>query len=126
MKLAVQRRRDLKLILMSATIQLDLFAKYFEGAPVIQVPGRLFPIELQCIPVKEHDIDAQKKSVKLDTGPYLKVLQVCFWQIDNGQSSDLDDRHQISISRARRSAHLSKRYQRNVYSCRSSEGLCRV
>jgi hypothetical protein len=29
------------------------------------------------MPVKEHDIDAQKKSVKLDTGPYLKILQVC-------------------------------------------------
>jgi HrpA-like RNA helicase len=83
MKLAVQRRQDLKLILMSATIQLDLFAKYFEGAPVIQVPGRLFPIELQYIPVKEHDIDAQKKSVKLDTGPYLKILQVCFHQTLN-------------------------------------------
>ncbi|KAI6176578.1 hypothetical protein M3Y97_00813500 [Aphelenchoides bicaudatus] len=76
LKLTVQRRQDLKLILMSATVQLQLFSKYFEGAPVIQVPGRLFPIELQWIPVKEHDIDAQKRSVKLDTGPYLKVLQM--------------------------------------------------
>lgn len=78
MKLAVQKRSDLKLILMSATIQLELFSKYFEGAPIIKVPGRLFPIELQYIPVKEHDLDAQRKSVKLDTGPYLKILQVRF------------------------------------------------
>jgi HrpA-like RNA helicase len=76
MKIATQRRGDFKLILMSATIQLELFTKYFEGAPVIKVPGRLFPIEVQWIPVKEHDIDSQKKAVKLDTGPYLKILQM--------------------------------------------------
>lgn len=89
MKLTVQRRSDLKLILMSATIQLDLFAKYFEGAPVIQVPGRLFPIELQYIPVKEYDLDAQKKSVKLDTGPYLKILQMIDKKYPSAERGDL-------------------------------------
>ncbi|KAI6187741.1 hypothetical protein M3Y98_00277500 [Aphelenchoides besseyi] len=38
MKLAVQRRPDLKLILMSATINLELFSSYFEDAPVVKVP----------------------------------------------------------------------------------------
>ena len=37
----VTKRDDIKLILMSATINLKLFSDYFEGAPVIQVssPG---------------------------------------------------------------------------------------
>lgn len=48
-----QRRSDFKLILMSATINLELFTNYFENAPVIQVPGRLYPIELEYMPVKE-------------------------------------------------------------------------
>ncbi|XP_053124403.1 probable ATP-dependent RNA helicase DHX34 isoform X3 [Hemicordylus capensis] len=37
-------RPNFKLVLMSATINIRLFADYFGGAPVVQVPGRLFPI----------------------------------------------------------------------------------
>uniref|UniRef100_A0A914NJP8 Helicase ATP-binding domain-containing protein n=1 Tax=Meloidogyne incognita TaxID=6306 RepID=A0A914NJP8_MELIC len=46
LKSACQRREDLKLILMSATINIELFRSYFPEAPEISVPGRLFPIEL--------------------------------------------------------------------------------
>eukprot|EP00070_Physeter_catodon_P035852 XP_028342746.1 probable ATP-dependent RNA helicase DHX34 isoform X2 [Physeter catodon] len=38
------QRPDLKVILMSATINISLFSSYFGNAPVVQVPGRLFPI----------------------------------------------------------------------------------
>uniref|UniRef100_A0A8C3F2M9 DExH-box helicase 34 n=1 Tax=Chrysemys picta bellii TaxID=8478 RepID=A0A8C3F2M9_CHRPI len=41
-------RPDLKLVLMSATINIRLFAGYFGGAPVVQVPGRLFPITVRA------------------------------------------------------------------------------
>lgn len=74
MKLAIQRRPDLKLILMSATINIDLFKTYFDDAPVISVPGRLFPIDVHYIAVREYDIE--KKAVKIDAGPYLQILQV--------------------------------------------------
>uniref|UniRef100_H3BY49 DEAH (Asp-Glu-Ala-His) box polypeptide 34 n=1 Tax=Tetraodon nigroviridis TaxID=99883 RepID=H3BY49_TETNG len=42
----VAERPDLRLILMSATINIQLFSDYFSGAPVLQVPGRLFPIQV--------------------------------------------------------------------------------
>lgn len=32
------RRRDLRLILMSATLNADLFSNYFGGAPMIHIP----------------------------------------------------------------------------------------
>uniref|UniRef100_A0A182NEC0 RNA helicase n=1 Tax=Anopheles dirus TaxID=7168 RepID=A0A182NEC0_9DIPT len=35
----------LKIILMSATIESDTFSKYFNNCPVIEIPGRLYPIE---------------------------------------------------------------------------------
>uniref|UniRef100_A0A8C6CIC6 DExH-box helicase 34 n=1 Tax=Moschus moschiferus TaxID=68415 RepID=A0A8C6CIC6_MOSMO len=38
------QRPDLKVVLMSATINISLFSSYFGNAPVVQVPGRLFPI----------------------------------------------------------------------------------
>ena len=37
---------EMRLILMSATINIKLFSDYFSGAPVLQVPGRLFPIQV--------------------------------------------------------------------------------
>jgi len=47
MKCLVKSRPNLKLILMSATINISLFQQYFQDqAPVIQVPGRLFPIQV--------------------------------------------------------------------------------
>ncbi|XP_028276254.1 putative ATP-dependent RNA helicase DHX34 [Parambassis ranga] len=66
-------RPDLRLILMSATINIKLFSEYFSSAPVLQVPGRLFPIQViyQPIPPEEQP----SRSEKLDPRPYLRVLQ---------------------------------------------------
>ncbi|KZV54426.1 hypothetical protein F511_09741 [Dorcoceras hygrometricum] len=38
------RRRDLRLILMSATLNADLFSDYFGGAPMIHIPGFTYPV----------------------------------------------------------------------------------
>ncbi|KAK2846662.1 hypothetical protein Q5P01_009661 [Channa striata] len=64
---------DLRLILMSATINIKLFSDYFSSAPVLQVPGRLFPIQViyQPIPPEEQS----SRTEKLDPRPYLRILQ---------------------------------------------------
>ncbi|KAF3693268.1 putative ATP-dependent RNA helicase DHX34 [Channa argus] len=64
---------DLRLILMSATINIKLFSDYFNSAPVLQVPGRLFPIQViyQPIPPEEQS----SRTEKLDPRPYLRILQ---------------------------------------------------
>uniref|UniRef100_A0A0N5ALD2 ATP-dependent RNA helicase DHX34 n=1 Tax=Syphacia muris TaxID=451379 RepID=A0A0N5ALD2_9BILA len=85
----VNRRNDLKLILMSATINLELFTNYFKGAPVVQVPGRLYPIELHYIPVKEYDdCTGSKKKPKIDASPYLNVLQMIDAKIPQTERGD--------------------------------------
>ena len=38
-------RPDLKVILMSATLDSELFCSFFNGAPLISVPGRSFPVQ---------------------------------------------------------------------------------
>lgn len=38
------QRPDLKVILMSATLNADLFSQYFGGCPVIDIPGKTFPV----------------------------------------------------------------------------------
>ncbi|XP_075463160.1 putative ATP-dependent RNA helicase DHX34 isoform X2 [Ascaphus truei] len=70
-------RPDLKVILMSATINIKLFSGYFDKAPVLQVPGRLFPIQVIYQPIPQEE--SVSKSEKLDPRPYLRVLQA----IDN-------------------------------------------
>jgi len=46
------RRPDLKVVITSATIDAERFSKHFDGAPVIEVSGRLYPIELRYRPVE--------------------------------------------------------------------------
>ncbi|CAM8917101.1 unnamed protein product [Rhodiola kirilowii] len=38
------RRRDLRLILMSATLNAELFSNFFQGAPTIHIPGFTYPV----------------------------------------------------------------------------------
>lgn len=41
----LRKRNDLKLILMSATLKANDFSSYFGSAPVLDIPGRTFPVE---------------------------------------------------------------------------------
>ena len=49
------KRRDLKIIITSATIDTQLFSDAFGGAPVIEVTGRMFPVEVRYEPFEEDD-----------------------------------------------------------------------
>ncbi|XP_060558929.1 ATP-dependent RNA helicase dhx29-like [Ruditapes philippinarum] len=42
----LKQRSDLKVILMSATLDADKFSAYFSHCPVINIPGRTFPVEV--------------------------------------------------------------------------------
>lgn len=45
LKTLLPRRPDLKLIITSATIDLERFSKHFDDAPIIEVSGRTYPVE---------------------------------------------------------------------------------
>ena len=46
-----QSARDLKVVITSATIDAERFSQHFGGAPVIEVSGRLYPVEVRYRPV---------------------------------------------------------------------------
>ncbi|SMQ51264.1 unnamed protein product [Zymoseptoria tritici ST99CH_3D7] len=46
-KKVLTRRRDLKLIVTSATMNSDRFARFYGGAPEFFIPGRTFPVDIQ-------------------------------------------------------------------------------
>lgn len=45
----MQKRPDLKLILMSATLEAQRFSNYLGGVPVLNIPGRTFPVEMKYL-----------------------------------------------------------------------------
>ncbi|HLU45018.1 MAG TPA: ATP-dependent RNA helicase HrpA [Natronosporangium sp.] len=51
------RRPDLKLIITSATIDPHRFAEHFTGAPVIEVSGRTYPVEIRYRPPEDPEVD---------------------------------------------------------------------
>ena len=53
LKQLLPRRRDLKLIITSATIDAERFSQHFDDAPVIEVSGRLHPVELRYRPLQK-------------------------------------------------------------------------
>ncbi|MEW6513623.1 MAG: ATP-dependent RNA helicase HrpA [Pseudomonadota bacterium] len=58
LKSVLARRYDLKLIVTSATLDAERFSQHFDGAPIIEVSGRLYPIETRYRPFDEcKDVD---------------------------------------------------------------------
>ncbi|PFH54597.1 hypothetical protein AMATHDRAFT_134454 [Amanita thiersii Skay4041] len=49
LKQLLLQRTDLKVILMSATVDADKIATYFGGCPTLHVPGRTFPVDLRYL-----------------------------------------------------------------------------
>lgn len=47
LKRLLKKRPDLKVIVTSATIDVDRFAAYFDDAPVVAVGGRTFPVQVE-------------------------------------------------------------------------------
>ncbi|KAJ6323205.1 hypothetical protein OIU77_012939 [Salix suchowensis] len=47
------RRQDLRLILMSATLNAELFSSYYGGAPTIHIPGFTYPVRAQFLEDKQ-------------------------------------------------------------------------
>ena len=51
MKRLVERRPELRVLVTSATIDAERFSRHFNDAPVIEVSGRLYPVEVRYRPV---------------------------------------------------------------------------
>lgn len=49
LKTLLQHRKDLKVILMSATLDAERLSAYCGGCPTISVPGRTFPVQTQYL-----------------------------------------------------------------------------
>lgn len=66
----LEKRKDLKVIITSATIDAEQFAQHFalqgKPAPIIEVSGRLYPVEIRYRPILADKVEASGTK-KLDT-----------------------------------------------------------
>ncbi len=70
LKRILPRRPDLKLIITSATIDVERFSRHFSNAPVVEVSGRTFPVEVHYRPMEDsrsEDTDQLMYQSILDT-----------------------------------------------------------
>ena len=86
LKQLLPKRPDLKVIITSATIDAERFSQHFNGAPVIEVSGRLYPVEVRHRPVEDIDkkdderdlydaiVDAADELARLGPGDILVFL----------------------------------------------------
>jgi ATP-dependent helicase HrpA len=59
-KRLLPRRADLKVIVTSATIDAERFSRHFDNAPVIEVTGRTYPVEVRYRPLSEGESDDEQ------------------------------------------------------------------
>lgn len=73
LKEILPKRPELKVVVMSATLNAERFQAYFEGSPLLDVPGRMFPVEVFYTQTPEQDyLNAAVKTVMqihVDEGP---------------------------------------------------------
>ena len=88
LKTLLPRRPDLKVIITSATIDLERFSEHFNGAPIVEVSGRTFPVETWYRPLSA-EVDEDGNRVEDDL------------TVDQGILAALDeiDAHEKSIGK---------------------------
>ncbi|XP_018399875.1 PREDICTED: probable ATP-dependent RNA helicase DHX34 [Cyphomyrmex costatus] len=89
MKCIIYQKSDFKLVLMSATINTELFSNYFakENVKMIEVPGRLYPIQLLYRPITVQDI--KYKNDRFNPSPYVQILQIIDQKYPVDEKGDL-------------------------------------
>ena len=63
LKQLLPRRPDLKVIITSATIDVERFSKHFNNAPIIEVSGRTYPVEVRYRPVADEEDQDQLQGI---------------------------------------------------------------
>ncbi|NRA79766.1 MAG: ATP-dependent RNA helicase HrpA, partial [Pseudoalteromonas sp.] len=77
LKNLLPKRPDLKVIITSATIDPERFSKHFDDAPIIEVSGRTFPVEVRYRPTTEINKDEMEADGDQLQGIFDAVDELC-------------------------------------------------
>ncbi|MFD6100376.1 ATP-dependent RNA helicase HrpA [Nocardiopsis flavescens] len=62
LKQLLPKRPDLKVVITSATIDPERFSRHFDDAPIVEVSGRTYPVEVRYRPISEEILDPEEKN----------------------------------------------------------------
>ena len=77
LKQLLPRRPDLKVVITSATIDPERFSRHFDDAPIVEVSGRTYPVEVRYRPLVEetYDDDEGETVVRDQTEAIVEAVQ---------------------------------------------------
>ena len=86
LKQLLSKRKNLKLIVTSATIDVDKFSRHFEDAPIVSVSGRTYPVETRYEPLIESSAEQIDDDIQID-GIIKAVEEIAYKDKHKGGSS---------------------------------------
>ena len=90
LKQLLPQRPDLKLIITSATIDPESFSRHFDGAPIIEVSGRTYPVEIRYRPlVAEEPDDEDVDGPAPQDRDYLEGINAALDELGRESSGDV-------------------------------------
>jgi ATP-dependent helicase HrpA len=90
LKQLLPKRPDLKLIITSATIDPESFSRHFDNAPIIEVSGRTYPVEIRYRPlVAEAPDDADIDGPAPQDRDYLEGINAALDELARESSGDV-------------------------------------
>ncbi|KAK7746285.1 hypothetical protein SLS53_002244 [Cytospora paraplurivora] len=111
LKKLLAKRQDLKVVLMSATVDSERFSKYFGGATVLNVPGRTFPVRVNyledAVELTGHTVDKRGREKMVD----LNDEEVDISEPDSSSKPELIKTLQNYSSRTRNTLSQMDEYQ---------------
>ncbi|KAI0702499.1 P-loop containing nucleoside triphosphate hydrolase protein [Cytidiella melzeri] len=96
LKSLLKQRPDLKVVLMSATLDADKISNYLDGCPVMQVPGRTFPVDVKyledAVELVKWKINESSPYALRGNDKYTRAKQQVDWSEDTTVvEDDVDD-----------------------------------
>ncbi|KAF6766323.1 pre-mRNA-splicing factor ATP-dependent RNA helicase prp22 [Ephemerocybe angulata] len=119
LKSLIRERPDLKVILMSATVDAEKISEYFGGCPTLHVPGRTFPVDVKFL---EDAVEFTNWTVA-EGSPYARRSNDKYYRGKNRPewteelvSRDDEDEDDSTASSLKEGVKLEKRYSQNTVS----------
>jgi len=88
LKQLLPKRPDLKVIITSATIDPESFSKHFNDAPIIEVSGRTYPIEVRYLPTAREATEATDPDEETTASDYVDGIIRALKQLQSEPEGD--------------------------------------
>lgn len=78
LKRLLKKRPELRVVIMSATVTEQKFSEYYDGAPIVKIQGRQYPVEVRYLNYQPHDVEeAIQAAIEVVPGFFAETTGDC-------------------------------------------------